>query len=682
MKRRLDQLHKFLQQHEHGGVVVLFFLFTLLFGGFAVFKFFRFGYDVLDLAIYDQVMQFMLRGEWFQLTIHPGSYLGDHFEPVLLALFPFYALAPHPITLLLLQTLAVGASVFPLARLTRRHLSSPIVLLAGFWFLFNPITQHLTLFEFHALPFALPLIFWALVFYEEKKWRAFFLTLLLSLTVREDVSLFWIFFSLFALIQRRSLAWTWLPLLTSIAWFIVAIKLIAFFNPDETYKFFSYYQKLGTSIPNILTNLVAHPDLWLGQLFRVQNIAYVLMVLIFSFGLPLFSLSALLPLLPILGQLFLSGFGGGEVTLFSHYSTLILPALFFSSLFSLRYWSKTPNPNAKVFFPRLADRLTRMNRDFPALIPIVVGTIMIYSISTIAPFPTMIRQTLRSSTSDRTDRLQTALTKLPPRATGLGSFSLLPFLTDRPELYSLHYAWRGTRQFSDQPFPFPDSLAYAILDTQDLVALFLQFDTGEKKSTQATADRSVRLHQFLTSRGLAPSFILHDQVIWTPGGSETLFTTSSALNKKFESIGQDYQTVAPVQVDRTSLHSQQRSSTLVSFDLTLAHQRPIDRNDHLRWIWTDPRSGQTTEEFFPLAYGLYPTSRWSTDEAVTTSFRLVIPDRFSNSESVELSAQLVTLRGHIGLDSVRSAELIYDAITPTSEIFPIATFRPLTSSTP
>ena len=410
MDLTFKKLSRHLDHFQLHWVIGMFGLFVFLFAGFAMIKFFRFQYDLLDLAIFDQVIKQTLQGNWFHFTIHPGSYLGDHLGLFLIALVPFYAIVPHPLTLITLQIIAIGLCVFPLARLSRTHLPSWLTLVLVFWFLFNPIIQHIALFEFHLLPFALIFIFWGLVFFQEKKFGRFVIMLIASLLVREDVGLFWMFFSVYATLSRRSIKWIVLPFIIPGIWFFTALQIISFANPDQSYKFLVYYQALGHSPINILQNLFVQPQVWIGQLFRIQNLAYVLMIIILTLGLPLFSLLALLPLIPTLAQLFLASFGGSEVTLFSHYSTLILPPLFLASIFSL---SRFISSRQTTSFKTLAKRLRRFHQEYFPLLEIIAATIMIYSIITLAPLPQMIVQTFQAPTPQNTNLRSHILNQIP-----------------------------------------------------------------------------------------------------------------------------------------------------------------------------------------------------------------------------------------------------------------------------
>src|SRR3989338_9602525 len=85
----------------------------------AFWKYGLFLYNALDLAIYSQVFWNTSYGRWFEMSIHPQSYIGDHFEPLILLLTPIYSLWRDPRMLLILQTLAIQLAVIPIYLLAR-----------------------------------------------------------------------------------------------------------------------------------------------------------------------------------------------------------------------------------------------------------------------------------------------------------------------------------------------------------------------------------------------------------------------------------------------------------------------------------------------------------------------------------------------------------------------------------
>ena len=92
------------------GILLYVIAFILL----SFWKYDNFLYNALDLGIYSQVFESFRSGNHWYSSIQQSSYLGDHFEPFILALLPFYLLIPHPKTLLILQTIFLALPAIPI----------------------------------------------------------------------------------------------------------------------------------------------------------------------------------------------------------------------------------------------------------------------------------------------------------------------------------------------------------------------------------------------------------------------------------------------------------------------------------------------------------------------------------------------------------------------------------------
>src|SRR3989338_8244429 len=116
-------------------------LYVVVFGAISVWRYNNFSYNAMDLAILNQVFYNSAHGDLFASSVHHPTYLADHLELVVLILLPVYALFQHPITLLLLQTLVLGLSAWPVYRLGRSVLDQRWGLLLGIAWLLNPFVQ-------------------------------------------------------------------------------------------------------------------------------------------------------------------------------------------------------------------------------------------------------------------------------------------------------------------------------------------------------------------------------------------------------------------------------------------------------------------------------------------------------------------------------------------------------------
>jgi uncharacterized membrane protein len=117
-----------------------------------------------DLGIYTEyVKQYAnLSAPIVDLRAPGFNLLGDHFQPILAVLAPFFRVFPSSATLVVGQALLVAASVFPVSQLAREKLGvgpgRAIAVAYGFsWGL-----QQLSQFDFHEIAFAVPLLAFSL----------------------------------------------------------------------------------------------------------------------------------------------------------------------------------------------------------------------------------------------------------------------------------------------------------------------------------------------------------------------------------------------------------------------------------------------------------------------------------------------------------------------------------------
>ena len=107
--------------HGRAILIALMSLDVLVTLSVAFHKYRYFLYDDIDLAIFTQATAGILRGSMFS-SIRGMAWLGDHSSLVLFLIAPIFALARHPMTLVVVQTLALAAGTWPVYALARREL--------------------------------------------------------------------------------------------------------------------------------------------------------------------------------------------------------------------------------------------------------------------------------------------------------------------------------------------------------------------------------------------------------------------------------------------------------------------------------------------------------------------------------------------------------------------------------
>jgi len=459
-------------------------------------KYHLFAYNALDLAIFNQVFWKTAHGELFGLTIHPHSYLGDHAGLIILALTPIYLLWSDPRTLLLLQSVALilpAAFIWLLVQnrantlnIGRNWTRLTAVLMSAAW-LASPAVHNTGFFEFHLLPFALLPLFGAALAYEQDDRLGFVAWSLLAFVCREDVAFVILMFSFLAWLENRKLWWRLFPFLSGLSWFVGASFLIKAFNPDGGYKFMVYYEWLGHNPVVAATNVFIHPLRTLSHVMTFANLEMALALLMPLAFLPLLKprrlLIALLPLL----QIILGAPGGGQNVTEMHYVTLFLPALFLAAIDGL-----LTLPDREWF-----DRLPLKREDAKRAAWLVVVICIAYGFVALGPWPKAVASLFDPEARHRASLTAQALRQIPEDAPVAASYSMLPNLSGRDEIYSLHYLFLGVSQFAVAKYPVPDGLQYLALENSDLITYRSQF-TNTQWAEPYYADGRSRLRAVMS----------------------------------------------------------------------------------------------------------------------------------------------------------------------------------------
>jgi uncharacterized membrane protein len=292
-----------------------------------------------DMAIFTQAIWNTTQGAWFYSSIKGGiNLLGDHFAPLLAAFAIPYKLWPDPDLLLAVQAFAAAACVFPLTRIVRKSGQSPswAVLYCLAFALYLPV-RNAVRFDFHPEVAAMPLLFWAFVFLDEKKTVRASLFLALALLAKENMATVAFAFGFYACVKKeKAFGFGAFWMVFSVIYFFVVTRILI---PELSGAPYFYLDGNFTSwIREGWGPFVKH-------IFRLSTLDYLAKV--YS---PLAFTSILAPAsflltLPTLAQNILSR---NEMTrsVFFQYTATLTPFVFISSVVALskvrshrRYWA-------------------------------------------------------------------------------------------------------------------------------------------------------------------------------------------------------------------------------------------------------------------------------------------------------------------------------------------------------
>ena len=294
-----------------------------------------------DLGLFDQVFWNTTQGRPFESTMSqalavPHSFLGDHFSPGLAVLLPFYALHPHPETLVVAQTLALALGAWPVYLLARLKLPAGYALVWVLaYFLFLPLA-YINLFDFHEVALSVVPLGFALYFVERDRrvWALAFLGA--ALLLKEEMALVAVGFGAYMLLGKRDWKVGGGLVVGGVAAFLLVIEVvIPFFAGGRGYPYIGdRYAQVGGSPLGVVKTLFTDPLRIARAVLQAKKLEFVVAILGPVLGLSAVAGWASLVLLPTLAYLLLSSYEQ-QFSFTSQYSAPLIPLVIGTAIIAL-----------------------------------------------------------------------------------------------------------------------------------------------------------------------------------------------------------------------------------------------------------------------------------------------------------------------------------------------------------
>ncbi len=209
------------------------------------------------------------------------SHFAVHISPIYYLLLPFYALFPSPYTLQIGQAAVLASGVVPVYLLARSKALSPkltAALMAAY--ALNPVIFCGTSYDLHENCFLVPLLLWTFYFSETRKFVPMLLFALLTCMVKEDATLFVLFFGLFLIVSRREFRSGIVLSVVSLVWFGGALFLLSRFGDGVMSNHFSNFMYEDHGLLGMLRVIVMDPGYAVGQILSEAKFLFLLQMLL------------------------------------------------------------------------------------------------------------------------------------------------------------------------------------------------------------------------------------------------------------------------------------------------------------------------------------------------------------------------------------------------------------------
>jgi len=573
---------------------LFFILYVACFTAISIKKFLLFGFHDFDLAVHDLTVWNILHGGSIYNSILGVPFLGNHMNIILFLIAPIYALFQHPLTLLFIQTIALGGSVFPLYLFARRILDDKWAMIIAIVYLLYPALAYTNLFEFHPQVLATFFLFICIYCYAAGSFTNFIISAFFAMFCQENIPFAVAMFGIVALFEKRALRWVLIPVLAAIIYFTFAMMVMPHMNRNIL-QFFSLYNHLGVTPGKIVLNIFSRPDLVAHLLARQECLAYVMQLFLPLAFIPLFGLVILLPILPFFLQHAFS-IRGTELTIYYHYAAEIIPFIFAGLVYGIRFLLKRSSLIRPLFLK------------IALISAVIIGNLYF------GPYFKIPQILFSPYHKGYLDQIKyDLLAKVPENSGVVATFEFLPHLTHRKYLYSMHHVYTGHYTLSKRRYELPDNAEYALIDFNDFTTF------GDFYSRQG-----YRNLQFLGSGN------------W---GVEDFSETIVLFKKKVSSLDHICQKISGSDFNMENRLGITVDNSIELLGFTLNDQTAASLDMVFFWkslkqTWRDigymleisAKDGTLlARKFRPICYRIFPVNSWKEGEFFKERMRLKLP---------------------------------------------------------
>ena len=286
----------------------------------------------LDLGYYVQVVWSIAAGHGAYVTFPTMHAWGDHLSPVLYLLTPLAWAGPVAIGLLLVQTVVLAAGALAVFGYAARRLGAvPAAGVLALLFVVNPSLHGINIRDIHPQAFAISLLVAAALAFDARRYAWCAIALALTLACREDAAIAVCGFGIWLAAARGRWRLGAAVAVASVLLLAIDLKYVMPFFRGEPYPHLHRHAYLGSSLGEILLNIVLRPWRWVGIAFAPGRLLYLLLMLLPLGLLPLLAPRALAAAVPALALNLLS-IDPVLVNFRSQYQAFVLPFLMLAAV--------------------------------------------------------------------------------------------------------------------------------------------------------------------------------------------------------------------------------------------------------------------------------------------------------------------------------------------------------------
>ncbi len=432
-------------------------IFAVVFGRLGLQNHRNFGTWSFDMGIYDQAFWLVSRGESW-ITVRGIDMWGHHTNLIAFAFVPFYWLGAGPEFLYVVQAIVLGAGAIPtyLIARDRLHNSWAATVIAYVFLLYAPV-QWIAWANFHPEALVITPLLFAWWNATRRNWKWAYICLAIALSTREDTAMavFMMGLVLWLTMRRRDDATTRdrrMALLVSalgVAWYLVTMRIVipAFNRGQQPFYISGFYGNYGENVFEIAKTIVTRPDRVVSDGTQPDRLRFYRDLLLPWGGLPFGGLVQLAMALP---QMLASVIGLSPYarSIRYQYTSVMIAPIVIAAIEGV----------ALAFRSRWSRRV---------VLPWIVACAYVSNVAW-SPSPLSPNDIVWAQPTSRHPAMRTALSLVPDHVSVTATYSLLPHLSHRREIYDWPNPWIEAYWGNDDGYRLPDpsEIEFLVLDLQ------------------------------------------------------------------------------------------------------------------------------------------------------------------------------------------------------------------------
>ncbi|MDJ0769893.1 MAG: DUF2079 domain-containing protein, partial [Ilumatobacter sp.] len=430
-------------------------IFAVVFGRLGIQHHRNFGTWAFDMGIYDQSFWLVSRGKSF-VTVRGLDFWGHHVNLIAVLFAPFYWFGAGPSFLYAAQATALGAGAIPTYLIARDRLGNPWIgtVFAIVYLLYAPI-QWISWANFHPEALVVTPLLFAWWFAMQRRWRPFFVALLLALSTREDTALLVVVMGIVLWWmmrrdgdgtkrdQRIALGVTAL----GVVWYAVCTRLIipGFNQGQQPFYIGYFYGAYGADTFEIAETMITRPDRVVSDATQPDRLRFYRDLLLPWGGLPLAGLGQLAMAVP---QTLASVIGASPYarTIRYQYTAVMIAPIVIASIEGARW----------LWRYRFVQRFL-----LPWLLVCAYVTNIAWS-----PSPISANDGVWATPVPRHEAMRDAVDLVPDGVSVTATYALGPHLSHREQIYDWPNPWVPSYWGNDDTYKLPDpsEIEYIVID--------------------------------------------------------------------------------------------------------------------------------------------------------------------------------------------------------------------------